>query len=69
MTDRIPNSELVRGGVYHIVARNFSIGICTGRGFVGPREKFGDVFLFGNTTRRCPMNPAIPSVPLWRWSD
>jgi hypothetical protein len=60
MTDRIPNSELVRGGVYHIVARNFSIGICTGRGFVGPREKFGDVFLFEEYYQEMPGEPRDP---------
>lgn len=37
--------ELVIGGVYIFNARNFRIGLWSGSGFIGCREKFGHLYL------------------------
>lgn len=43
----IPMTECVKGHLYAIRSRNLSFGVYDGdEGFVGIREKFGDLFLF-----------------------
>lgn len=43
---RISQEELVKGGVYEVHARNFSVGVWNGdNGFVGLRLKFGTEYL------------------------
>lgn len=37
--------DLVVGGVYIFNARNFRIGLWSGSGFIGCREKFGHLYL------------------------
>lgn len=39
-------SGLIIGGIYKIRARNFSLGVFDGDGFIGLRQKFDAVFLF-----------------------
>ena len=53
-TDRIPNDELVTGGIYLVRARNFSVGIFTGDAFIGHREKMGSVYLDVEYLREMP---------------
>lgn len=48
MSNRIPLSECVHGGLYRIHARNFSLGVFNEKqqGFVGIRTKFDHRYLF-----------------------
>lgn len=55
--ERIPNGDLIVGGVYLVHARNFSVAVFTGRGFLGPREKFGDEYLFEECLQEMPGEP------------
>ena len=52
--DRIPNDELIIGGIYSIHARNFSVGVYDGQGMIGVREKFGAVYLFTEYMKEMP---------------
>lgn len=42
----IKEADLVIGTVYEVRSRNLEVGVWTGRGFIGVREKFGSRFLF-----------------------
>ncbi len=41
----IPQPECVAGQLYRVRARNFRIGVWTGEGFLGIRNKWGSEFL------------------------
>ena len=42
----ISKKDCVVGTVYRLRSRNLNVGVFTGRGFIGIREKFGDKYLF-----------------------
>jgi hypothetical protein len=45
--DKIPANELVERRLYRVHARNFNVAVYDGHdGFIGIREKFGNVYLF-----------------------
>jgi hypothetical protein len=48
MSNRIPLTECVHGGLYRIFSRNLSFGVFDAKrqGFIGIREKFRTYFLF-----------------------
>lgn len=60
--DRIPNDQLIVGGVYRVHARNFTVGVFTagdqfGPGFIGPRSKMGHCYLDTEYLQEMPGEP------------
>lgn len=70
-----PISDMDERGLYKLKSRNLHVGIWTGEGFVGIREKFGERFLFmefygkwGTVMSMEPLNIFLPpEIELAEW--